>query len=260
MQPTLCEAPYWAPAPENWRPGRHILSDADPPSQGLRLVLEYEGSVSEPWPHSRSYGCVTEVVQPAMIFDNGRNHSWVCPEVAPQTRHVNLMRTCHAVYDDMLDILYAGTTVCLFDAEMVHHFMRNSSPEGRSRVRHVQLALTVPSESWKSRPQKRRVEQALDTIHHRFPGLRQFYVEVVLTEGQPSDPRDFWKWIMCILGVFRELDAFVAKFSIYHRRTYGPPKFVNAAAETLSSWDEDEYAHLKTAVAGGRPCSDPNSI
>lgn len=109
VQPTLNDTPYWCPAPGEWRPGRHIHSDADQPSAGLRSVLECEGSVFEPWPHSRTHGCCREIFRKAMIFGNGRSiNSWEDPEVAPQMRHADLMRTCRTVHDEMLDVLYAA--------------------------------------------------------------------------------------------------------------------------------------------------------
>lgn len=126
------------------------------------------------------------------------------------------MRTCRLVYTEVLDLLYGYNTVSFFGSEIVPFFVRNASPEGLLRIRYVPVALSIQSLNW-SMP--RNKTSVLDTIHcineSMATSLRQLDIEVVLTHGQPSEPQQFWAWLVQALSSnFHGLGRFVLKVSV----------------------------------------------
>jgi hypothetical protein len=253
VQPTLDNIPCWSRAPKEWATWEHIPRDPDRPSEGLHINLDYKGCPAEPFPHSSVWGFNGEHPPLTAIFGDGRPNSWIRPELSPKTRYTDLMRTCRAVYADILDVLYGQTTLCLFDTDTLKFFLGNASPEGLKRVRNVHIALVVDKHTWKKATWLINIEDSIRLIRNHFPSLRQLSVEIAaLGYGQgPYGTYGQWQWLKKIFGVFYgRLDAFVLKVSCYNwlSEGYHPPRYKRTMTAPLATWDEAEYASLKDAI------------
>ncbi|KAI2604312.1 uncharacterized protein GGS25DRAFT_507704 [Hypoxylon fragiforme] len=241
--------PLWGSRPVSWAVGQGIRSDDDEPSESLRIIIGLGGSalkqlVAPPRRGCVSYGCISRLIC------GERSHfvpGWV--ESEKVVFYTDLMRTCRVVYGEVLDILYSENTISLFGAEMARYFCRNASPEGLRRVRFVHLALIMPSTGWDSSSQQKTIRGAMRILQESLLGLQQLDVEVVLTWGQPKDPRRFWDWLKDeVFGQLRGLQTFVLKVSVY--KPFAPPEVGGYAAwmpqcEPLDSWRDGQYRALK---------------
>ncbi|KAH7027792.1 uncharacterized protein B0I36DRAFT_327931 [Microdochium trichocladiopsis] len=246
----------WGYAPPDWPRHKRICTDSDPGSNALRVIIGLGGSAIEQFPRPRKQGCVRygrffKLFAPDGVEVRFHTH----PSRPSWLGNVDLMRTCRAVYADMLDILYGDVTVCLFGEEMVHYFLRNASPEGLSAVRFVQVALFVSEGDWETRSSRRAVERALRGLGGKLPGLEQLHVEVVMMFGQPAGgTRKFWDWLV---GAFKKsglqgrLRRFVLKISIYLPEKRIDPDIMPLLTE---HWGYDvhfaNYMHVVMPLAG----------
>lgn len=242
--PTLT---FFCALPPTWAPGQHIRSDTDPPSTHLR----WRSTPADLRP--RRQGCVQPPGVPCRILCGDQPVAGRY-ERAAAVRASHLLRTCRGVYADVMDLLYARNTMSFCCADMVRYFTRNTSPEGLARVRYVHVALIASSSS---RRQKKVIEGAMRTVGDAFSGLRQLDVEIVLKNGQPADPQNFWAWLrMDVLGKLRGLEVLVLKVPVYLDTLEAQmhPDYPSrlCALDTLSSWDKDEYRELKTMVMSAK--------
>ena len=241
----------WGLPPTSWQRGQHICADTDPPSKGLRFSIGCGASWDNQTPtprRPRNYGCVFIGHKPFLICSDVQPISWSYRGYGQMREYMNLMRSCRIVYAEMLDVLYAHTTLCLFGPEMIRFFTRNASPEGLCRVQYCHIVLPMESEKWQLPAQKRSVEKAVSTLRDSLPSLRQLHMEVTLTWDQPANPHDLWMWLRDTLSVFRDLDAFVLKISVYARPSGDGYRNPSCTWEALRSWDDAEYAALKELV------------
>jgi hypothetical protein len=226
--------------PPTWQPGQHIRSDADPPSADLRWHHRPED------PRPLRQGCIVRSGLSCRIVCGDQNA--IGYRRAALIIVTDLLRTCRAVYADVLDLLYASNTMSFRSADMVRYFSQNTSPEGLSRVKYVHLALVMSLDS----PRERKVvEGAVRTLRDTYPELRQLDVEIVLKSGQPADAACFWAWLRRnVFEKLRGLEEFVLKVPAYSDRLELHPDYPGplCVCETLSAWDEGEYAELKALV------------
>ncbi|KAI1375475.1 hypothetical protein F4677DRAFT_422936 [Hypoxylon crocopeplum] len=243
---------FWGARPQNWGPGQGIRDDGEEPSKALRTTIGLGGSGTNQLVYPPRSGCVFYSAVSQLICGETwhTRPRWVEPE--SEVFYSDLMRACRIVYGELLDVLYADSTISLFGADMVRYFRRNASPEGLGRVRFVHVALIVQSSSWDSSLQRKTVQGTVRMLRDLHPGLRQLDVEVVLLWGQPKDPQRFWAWLReDVLGQLRGLERFVLKIPVYkpfRKPQYGGHEAWTPKYEALSSWDDSEYQALKDKV------------
>ncbi|XXH02999.1 hypothetical protein Hte_009389 [Hypoxylon texense] len=241
----------WAPRLENWGPRQGIRDDADEPSGALRLMIGLGGSGLRQTVVPPCHGCVRYPCLEPLIC--GKDHlvpTWLRPQ--NELSYTDLMRACRVIYDEVLDVLYAGNTISLFGSEMAQYFCRNASPEGLRRIRWVHVALTIPSSGWDSRSQRKSIQGTIRMLQGSFLSLQQLDIEVVLLWGQPKDPQRFWIWLRNdVLAQLHGLERFVLKVSVYKpldpsfRGGYDTylPEY-----ESLEAWNDGEYRDLKAKI------------
>ncbi|KAI0377566.1 hypothetical protein F5Y04DRAFT_176538 [Hypomontagnella monticulosa] len=251
IQPRV-HSSFWGPRPPTWAPAQGIRADADPPSETLRLITGLGGSSIKQLVAPPTRGCVHYGSVSLLICGDEHHFAprWVRPH--EHVFHTDLMRSCRAIYGDVLDVLYAQNTVSLFGADIARYFCRIASPEGLSRMKCVHIALMMPS-AWDDRAHRTSIEETIRILRDSMPSLRQLDVEVVLLWGQPKDPQRFWKWLReDVLQQLVGLEGFVLKVSAYlalERPGYGrgheawTPDY-----EPLASWNDEEYEALKARI------------
>ncbi|KAI2616208.1 hypothetical protein GGS26DRAFT_450680 [Hypomontagnella submonticulosa] len=251
IQPRV-HSSFWGPRPPTWVPTQGIRTDADPPSEALRLITGLGGSSVKQLVAPPTRGCVHYGSVSLLICGDMHHFAprWVRPH--EHVFHTDLMRSCRAVYADVLEVLYAQNTVSLFGADIARYFCRISSPEGLSRVRFVHVALMIPN-AWDDKKHKTGIEETIRVLKDSMPSLRQLDIEVALLWGQPKDPRRFWNWLReDVLEQLRGLDRFVLKVSAY--LTMARPGWGRGYEawtpdyEPLASWNDEEYEALKARI------------
>ncbi|KAK8083506.1 hypothetical protein PG996_002287 [Apiospora saccharicola] len=240
--------PEWHPRPCHWRPGQRIRDEGEDPSEDeLRTVLKVRafGLLYAPNYGRRPDGSWERLSRERVSWD------WFAPP-----GYAKLMRTCHAVYDDLLHRLYAENTISLVGAQMVRYFGRNASPEGLGLVRFVHVALTLSYHEWESYEEKKTFERAIQSLQTLFPRLEQLDLDITVVGAHPVKAEEFWEWLCkdvleCHLA---NLQKFRLRVTGYAPGTRSPclprrrPWF-----ERLFTWNEKEYRALKAAVCKPLP-------
>lgn len=240
--------PEWHPRPCHWRPGQRIRDeDEDPGEDELRTVLDVRafGLLYAPNYRRRPDGSWERLSRNRVSWD------WFAPPC-----YSKLMRTCHAVYDDLLHRLYAENTISLVGAGMVRYFGRNASPEGLGLVRFVHIALSVSYHGWESPEEQKSLEHAIQSLQELFPSLEQLDLDITVVGAHPVKPEEFWEWLCKDLleQHLANLEKFRLRVTGYVAGTRSPclprprPWF-----ERLFTWDENDYQALKAVVCKAAP-------
>ncbi|KAK8008215.1 hypothetical protein PG991_010766 [Apiospora marii] len=262
IEPQAVRGAHWGHPPRDWEAtGQHVRSDRDSASRTLQLIMavggtewrqrrgqqvQYRDDLTQVWPIDIPFQLVCgeqAIFEPVSSHPSPWQRSRASRRAPP---YLDLMRTCHLVYGDMLDRLYGRNTISLFGKEIVGMFGRIAPEAGLARVRYVHVALTMDT----GKPQSRSsIEKAVIAIRETLPGMRQLDLEIALVTGKPADPGPFWTWLCGMLE--RQLgtaglEEFVLKAPVYSGKRWWPVDKLCPAK--LSSWDEGDYRKLKTAV------------
>jgi hypothetical protein len=260
----------YGPLPSRWKASQYIRSDEDPPSTALQALLSDEGSSFRrdeftPIRTGQRRGRSTECHPPRLILTSEEPKLFLDHDIWERRHYTNLMRTCRFIYEEVLDLLYGNNTISIFGSESVPFFARNASPEGLLRIRYAHLAISIQSLGWNMPKNKQSVLDAVQCINTSMASLRQLDIEVVLTHGQPSEPQQFWTWLIKVLSCLRGLDRFVLKVSVlrpehyevdeleieeHHNRILAGDGYLRRLQRRtrLVTWNESEYDMLKNEV------------
>ncbi|KAK8104418.1 uncharacterized protein PG998_011451 [Apiospora kogelbergensis] len=283
----------WGPRPESWKAThRHIRSDSDPPSKILTAMVMHSQGRWHRSPRNVQLFSPRWPRRPPLSTDPycwHSKHQLVCSDgdmlPLPTTQgphYLNLMRTCRAVYSELLDRLYGANTISLCGADMVDVAAREWPRAGLARVAYVHVALIVNTErgwksdlAWNRRRWRRELEKTARTLAGAFPAMRQLDLEIA-APGEDlflkSHHKALWRDLCEVLDKYltassttktanREwwrrkkrprppLEEFVLKVPICIWREPDEAGRQKCGNCLLSSWNECDYQRLKAAICG----------